>query len=692
MSKFFIFLLLFLSCQLSSVAAGSPLELAPVAYKGRFHPMDAYAKLWLYDTYHAQKIKKNQWAAFHGYNGSASEFLWNIYAQGHQKWDKAPFFWVHYAEVKQTLALDPKTDRFSYAELQEKIYTSEKTSLALLSRVIPYFFVKNYRDPQNRSKARKIEIKQLGSGLWVSLKNDDLIISVIPLNSPWTFLKPGMVIGQNIFASMDTVQKEHKNLSEELLPLLFELNHYSKWEGVYALSTYEKAYRDLSAKKLPSQEIEAALETRFPLINRLADAGSLLKMLPGRHQSGEWYSLDAIVLKTYNSAAKNLQPIGNFTVYSDQQFEAIRQAYKAFQQLARTDPSPLASEEAHHLGHTLLDAYRSITGKEFKEAFGKSLTYPSLKQLELESLYYQLPLTEFALVFYLIASVLFILQLNLEGKLWLRWGFFFITIAFVLHTIVLALRCFILERPPVSNMFETVIYVPWIAVLVSLVFWTFFRNILLLIAAAVSALALLLLLQITNMNNHFENVQAVLDSQYWLTIHVLMIVGSYGVFILSGILGQIYLGYYLIKEQETQEMKGLAKAILHTMYLGIALLVPGTILGGVWAAESWGRFWDWDPKESWAFISCCVYLICVHAYIFHKIANFGLAVGAIVGLMTISFTWYGVNYILGTGLHSYGFGSGGEQYYYLFLVGELVFIAAAVVAQRRTRWASQGKQ
>ncbi len=117
---------------------------------------------------------------------------------------------------------------------------------------------------------------------------------------------------------------------------------------------------------------------------------------------------------------------------------------------------------------------------------------------------------------------------------------------------------------------------------------------------------------------------------------------------------------YATFKPETSALPQLSKSILHTMYIGTAMLIAGTILGGVWAAESWGRFWDWDPKESWAFISSCCYLIFIHAYTFRYIHQIGLAIGAVIGLWAISFTWYGVNYILGTGLHSYGFGSGAK--------------------------------
>src|SRR5208282_2414510 len=111
------------------------------------------------------------------------------------------------------------------------------------------------------------------------------------------------------------------------------------------------------------------------------------------------------------------------------------------------------------------------------------------------------------------------------------------------------------------------------------------------------------------------NVQAVLNSPYWLTVHVLMVVGSYGAFALSGVLGHYYLftQAFTGKPQKTHVNLS-AQAVLYTMYAGLTLLIPGTILGGVWAAESWGRFWDWDPKESWAFITACVYLLVIHAY------------------------------------------------------------------------------
>ena len=326
-----------------------------------------------------------------------------------------------------------------------------------------------------------------------------------------------------------------------------------------------------------------------------------------------------------------------------------------------------------------------------KQAWEKNLYYPSLSRLKLEYWYYQIPLVETTIAIYGIAIILLILGIGQKKRRIKKFGTFFALVAFTLNGIILAMRCFILGRPPVSNMFETIIYVPWIAVLVSLFLSKRLKNCSIILGSCLVATILLVLIKVTGLGNSMENVQAVLDSQFWLIIHVLMVVGSYGVFALAGILGQFYLWQYISHQHETYSMNELGHAILQSMYVGVALLVPGTILGGIWAAQSWGRFWDWDPKESWAFISSCLYIIFIHAYTFKHIRFFGLAMGAVLGLLAISFTWYGVNYILGTGLHSYGFGSGGEIYYYLFVLIEFIFLFWAAMIYFKSQRASKRK-
>ena len=385
-----------------------------------------------------------------------------------------------------------------------------------------------------------------------------------------------------------------------------------------------------------------------PLYTEKTDLSNLeLKMLPSKRHPENWLPLKVIKEKN------------NPTLFSNADWQRLQEAY---------------SKNQAAFAKVYLEAYLPLTKEYYSLSKSTKVSFPSLKQLQAEVWYYKWPLINFAILGYLAAIILFLLNEGFHKPLLLKTAWAFFGTAFLIHSIVLALRIYILMRPPVSGMAETVIYVPWIGAMLSAFLSYRLKTHLPIIAGAILAACLLTILQWTFTAEPLDNVQAVLNSQFWLTVHVLMIVASYGALILAGVLGHVY----LIKTLMGSNSPKLLEALLQCLYVGIALLIPGTILGGIWAAQSWGRFWDWDPKESWAFISSCVYLLIIHAYRFNRISGVGLAVGSITGLLAISFTWYGVNYILGTGLHSYGFGSGGEWIYYTYVAVELAFIAFSV--------------
>jgi ABC-type transport system involved in cytochrome c biogenesis permease subunit len=492
---------------------------------------------------------------------------------------------------------------------------------------------------------------------------------------------------QELQHARNIIQKENldKKLKEDELALLSSIKDFEHLQGVHSSTeeAFQQRWTELQTKGLSPKEIGRLLEQEYPLVQRLKAAGSLFKSLPSRYKEGDWFSLQALKVQIYHPASQTLREVGNFTLFSDEHFKAIRQAYLALEQAYRESHSDDAVQKAEQrLANALTQAYQPLAGTIIHEAHGKQLAYPTLLQLKMEALYVHYPWISVLILFYGIGACLLLIAYRQPLPFWRSLALGIMSLVILCHTLLLTMRSYILGRPPVSNMFETVIYVPWVAACVSLLFPSFRRHPLALLAACVTAIGLLVILEVTDLNQNLDQVQAVLDSQFWLLIHVLLVVGSYGIFILGAIMGHFYLGLFLAHHQETPIMKQLAQIILQTLYGGTALLIAGTILGGIWAAESWGRFWDWDPKESWAFISSCFYLIWIHAYRFHRIANFGLAIGAVSGLLAISFTWYGVNYILGTGLHSYGFGSGGEYYYYTFLGAECVFLATALWSSR----------
>ncbi|MDP1834478.1 MAG: cytochrome c biogenesis protein CcsA [Chlamydiales bacterium] len=543
---------------------------------------------------------------------AALSFAWELHIKGHEPFDQTPLFWIQHADTKELLGLDTKQTRFSFYELQKKFLHDSHTNLRIVKALIAHHFADTYRSPQNRAGATRLELTTLSPGLWAALKGNDIVVVQTPNTIPWHHITPGTIVNS----------QSKKIVIDELLSLWSNLISFERFQPIHVVSSSEA-----------------------PLRQQLLEAGSDFRVLPGKLVSGEWYSLRALDL-----------PVGNFTVYSDALFEQIRREY--------------AAQDLEALSASLLKGYEDLAGTSYLHG----LNYPTLGQLRAEVFYYTTPLPLIALVIYFLAALFLALAATLKSKRLAAIGVAIMVLAFIIHTGILALRCYILARPPVANMFETVVYVPWIAVLCCSALYYRIRTPLLPLAACSLAVILLSLLEVTQLGSGMETLQPVLNSQYWLIIHVLLVVASYGVFLLSGILGHIYLGVAAFRQGANQQ---LAKAILHTMYLGTFMLLVGTILGGVWAAESWGRFWDWDPKEAWAFISICVYLICIHAYTFKHIRDRGLAVGSVVGLWAISFTWYGVNYILGTGLHSYGFGSGGEGYYYLFLAMDLLYVIAS---------------
>ncbi len=130
----------------------------------------------------------------------------------------------------------------------------------------------------------------------------------------------------------------------------------------------------------------------------------------------------------------------------------------------------------------------------------------------------------------------------------------------------------------------------------------------------------------------------------------------------------------LAMQETAAKIKPLSNFIYRTMQVGVLLIAAGTILGGVWADYSWGRFWGWDPKEVWALITLLVYLIPLHGRFAGWVNTFGLVMASVVCFLSVIMAWYGVNFVLGVGLHSYGFVEGGSQ----GVVGAVVLAVLAV--------------
>lgn len=276
---------------------------------------------------------------------------------------------------------------------------------------------------------------------------------------------------------------------------------------------------------------------------------------------------------------------------------------------------------------------------------------------------------------------------GLAGKV----GLGLTAIPFILHTVGFALRCFIAGRPPVTNMYESVIWVAFGILIFAYVIYWFNRQLIVFPAATFLAGLTLIAADFSPviMSPNIDPLVPVLRSNLWLTVHVLTITISYAAFALCLGLGNMALFQYIKGKPSTTKVSNINQISYRSMQFGVVLLAAGTILGGVWADYSWGRFWGWDPKEVWALIALLVYLAILHGRFAGWVSQFGFAAWTVLGFMSVVMAWYGVNFVLGVGLHSYGFSSGGGSVVGISCGIQGAFVLLAVWARRKRKAASE---
>lgn len=263
-----------------------------------------------------------------------------------------------------------------------------------------------------------------------------------------------------------------------------------------------------------------------------------------------------------------------------------------------------------------------------------------------------------ALLFLLLLfSEVFMPDVKLFGRL--KAPMYIVAFApFILHTLALAARWYVSGRAPWSNGYESLIYIGWTSALSGLIFskkeWGA------LAATNILSATLMLIAMLSYLNPEITPLVPVLKS-YWLTIHVSLEAGSYGFLMLGAIIGMIILSLVIVQTKKNYDWVQKKIDRLHaiselTITGGLYMLSIGTYLGGVWANESWGRYWGWDAKETWALVSILVYAFILHMRFIPKLNSaFAFSVGSFVGLASIVMTYFGVNYYL-SGLHSYAAG------------------------------------
>ena len=301
---------------------------------------------------------------------------------------------------------------------------------------------------------------------------------------------------------------------------------------------------------------------------------------------------------------------------------------------------------------------------KFQEKYGSEVL-PSERKIKLEIFYNKYDIFKNLFWQYMLAGLIMIILLMIQIfntskviRVLVNISKVIVLLLFIYHTIGLGIRWYISGHVPWSNGYESMIYVAWATMLFGLVFG---KKSNLTVAATAFVVSMILMFAHMNwMDPAIANLVPVLDS-YWVMIHVSIIVASYGPFTLSMILGLIALILFILttknnKQKINLQIKEITIINEMSMTVGLVMLVIGNFLGGMWANESWGRYWGWDPKETWALISIMIYAFVLHMrlipglrgrFIFNVLAFFAFA--------SVLMTYLGVNHLL-SGLHSYAAG------------------------------------
>ncbi|MFY9143041.1 cytochrome c biogenesis protein CcsA [Sulfuricurvum sp.] len=258
----------------------------------------------------------------------------------------------------------------------------------------------------------------------------------------------------------------------------------------------------------------------------------------------------------------------------------------------------------------------------------------------------------------LILSFIKILKPSFKEEIFTKISFGLLVLFFVAHTAGLIMRWYISGHAPWSNGYESMIYIGWASVLAGFIFS---RKLVMTMAATSIMTGLILFVAHLNwMDPQVTNLVPVLQS-YWLAIHVAMITASYGFLGLGALLGMITLILFILKKPENSKRLNLAIKELNainemSLIFGLVLLTVGNFLGGVWANESWGRYWGWDPKETWALVTILVYAVVIHLRMIKgAYTDYIFSVVSLVAFTSVLMTYFGVNYYL-AGMHSYAKG------------------------------------
>jgi ABC-type transport system involved in cytochrome c biogenesis permease subunit len=481
--------------------------------------------------------------------------------------------------------------------------------------------------------------------------------------------------------------KKRDPVQTQTVDLAYNLRNYESLLGYFGFARFGVTLHGTGTATTPDQraDLSAIMQTAPQIREQIAKAQSSGTPLEPRIQGLLEQVLDASNFSKFAlfilppADAKNTiwQSAGNVIMdvmsASSKDTETAVADVKALETAARSVGDEAAFRKQ-------LGALRDRLAKR-AEARGEYQFIP------LEAAYYQKNWFLYALVFFLIGSIAALGMWTFgKGRISnvLAWGTLIPTAAGLGYCLVaMTKRSIIMQRPPVGNLYDTIIFIGTTVVLLALVVeWMTRRRFALGIAPILGTLLIVLArrYELGDAKDHMDPLIAVLDSNFWLTIHVITITLGYSAGLLAAFLSCGYMIFRGLRLDggDKELRRTLTRAVYGMICLTLFLSLIGTVLGGIWANYSWGRFWGWDPKENGALLIVLWTLAILHARLGGFIREWGLHFASVFTAIVVTFSWWHVNF-LGVGLHNYGFTAGKDTIWAFYIV-MLVFLTFGVTA------------
>ncbi len=457
------------------------------------------------------------------------------------------------------------------------------------------------------------------------------------LNSMQVFL--GLYLDFNSWKDVPFIRISNKDLQSKLgiggnYAAFSDLVNTSG-NGAYKISEeVNSAYSKAPAERNKTDKELMKIDERVNIVFMIYQ-GDFLKLFPLKDGTHNWGSAQEALLKAVSKEdslyLKNIIP--------------------AFTEAIQTNNVGVARQLTTSVG-------------DYQKRFSEYVL-PSKSKISAELLYYKFNIFERLFPFYatiglimLIGLITMVIKGGKEPTLFVKVLSWLLFAGFLFHTLGLGLRWYVAGRSPMSNGYESMIFISWVTILAGFIFSR--RSYFALSATAVLASMTLMVAHLSFMDPEITNLVPVLKS-YWLTLHVSVITGSYGFLGLGAILGLITMILLILSNNNNREriantIDELTVINYKTLTLGLYFLTIGTFLGAVWANESWGRYWGWDPKETWSLITIIIYSTVIHSRNIPGMKDiFTFNLLSLFAFSSVLMTYFGVNYYL-SGMHSYASG------------------------------------